>query len=659
MTGTAGSSHPAHEARAGPGRTAQRLPVVDGLRAFAVVAVVLFHGFPGLVGGGYIGVDIFFVISGFVIALRYLEPMVAREIGYPTFFLRRVRRLVPAYFAMLVATTAVATWIMVPKDLINFGASLIGQALYAQNIVFWVQGDYFDAALLKPLLHSWSLAIEEQFYLCFPLLVVALRWRRRLTLVACLLLALAVIGAAAMVEQISPKTSFYWLPFRTWEFLAGIGAAMLFRRGVANGISPGPANAIAVAALAGLAAAILLFDEENAGILTQGLLAVSATCALCLVQERLSPALAGLFTNRAAQHGGRISYSWYLWHWPPLVFAFILLQRPASGWEAIGLTLLGYALGWLSWLLLEQGVSRSAWLARSRTAIALLLAFLAFGAVTGAALVASDGFVQRYPPQARPLLRAQMDRPDGRCAFLTRLRQWRGQTCPIADLDAPGGILFIGDSHVEMQKHALAALGRRYGVPVYITKQNCRIIDFGVDRNCGWKVWRGIARDVRRRRIAQIVAIALWPDRLDQGAFDAAVARLQATGARVVLERPTPQDATLAPAFYLARPDAWRDSSQYGRAAHEARHRAVNQAIDASVARDPRIGVLDPVPLLCPGERCLFAQGGKPLYSDAHHLTAAGVRVTAPMYRALFAAARRDKAGAAPSPDTPVPPPVR
>ena len=125
----------------------RRLPVVDGLRAYAVIAVIAFHSFPAVVQGGFIGVDIFFVISGFVIALRYLEPMVAGKIGYGTFFLRRARRLVPAYFAMLVATTLVAAWLMIPRDLVNLGDSLVGQAFYVQNIIFWLQGEYFDAPL--------------------------------------------------------------------------------------------------------------------------------------------------------------------------------------------------------------------------------------------------------------------------------------------------------------------------------------------------------------------------------------------------------------------------------------------------------------------------------------------------------------------------------
>ena len=113
-----------------------RLSVVDGLRAVAVVAVVLFHGFPQIVRGGFVGVDIFFVISGFVIALRYLEPLIARETTFATFFLRRIRRLVPAYLALLIVTTAFAAWLLTPDNLVNYGTSLLSQMVYAQNIAF-------------------------------------------------------------------------------------------------------------------------------------------------------------------------------------------------------------------------------------------------------------------------------------------------------------------------------------------------------------------------------------------------------------------------------------------------------------------------------------------------------------------------------------------
>jgi peptidoglycan/LPS O-acetylase OafA/YrhL len=624
-------------------RGERRLPVIDGLRAIAVIAVVLFHGFPAFVGGGYIGVDIFFVISGFVIALRYLQPMVAGDIGFGTFFLRRIRRLVPAYFAMLVAATIAAAWIMVPKDLINFGTSLAAQAVYAQNLVFWLQGDYFDAALGKPLLHTWSLAVEEQFYLCFPLLVLALRKSARVAIVACTLLSVIALSAAAYVEPISPKTAFYWLPFRTWEFLAGIAAAALFRRGAASPLSPRVASAIGMLALLGLLVSIMAFDGDHTSVLTQGLLAVVATVALCLVQERMVPALRGLFTNAAAQHLGRISYSWYLWHWPPLVFTFLLMGRAATGLFAVGLTLLGYGLGLASWWVFERRLSRAAWLQRSSRTVGLLLAFLAFAAIAGGTLIASNGFLQRYPLRDQTLLRAQMDRPSGRCAFTTRLRHWREQTCPVNDVVGPGGILFLGDSHVEMQKEALAAMGERFGIPVYITKQNCRLVDFGVDQNCKWTVWRKIMRDIQRQRISRVVVIALWPQPFDTKTYDLGVTRLLAAGPRVVLERPTPRDASLAPAFYLARPDMWTDASPYARQSDELRQRPVNLAISRWLARDPRVSAVDPIPVLCPGDQCLFAQGGEPLYSDTHHLTKLGANLIAPIYEPLFAAVARER----------------
>src|SRR5512139_573123 len=157
----------------------KRLPITDGLRAVAVIAVVLFHTFPAAVPAGYVGVDIFFAISGFVIALNYLPRLISRESSFGTFYARRIQRLVPAYLLLISVVSIAAYLILKPVDLRNFGSSLAMQAAYIQNISFWLQGDYFEDALHKPLLHTWSLAVEEQFYICFPLLVLILRrWPR-------------------------------------------------------------------------------------------------------------------------------------------------------------------------------------------------------------------------------------------------------------------------------------------------------------------------------------------------------------------------------------------------------------------------------------------------------------------------------------------------
>lgn len=235
-----------------------------------------------------------------------------------------------------------------------------------------------------------------------------------------------------------------------------------------------------------------------------------------------------------------------------------------------------------------------------------------------------------------------MDRPDGRCDFVTRLRNWRGQICPVNDVKGANGILFLGDSHVEMQKTALAELGSRHGVPVYITKQNCRIIDFGVDRNCRMQVWRQIERDIAREKIGTVVIVAMWPETLDRAAWTQALDRLSQTGVRVVLERPTPVSERLAPEYYMARPDAWRDRSEYSRVAHIERARDVSAAMSAWAARHENAMVLDPTSILCPGDACLYARAGEPLYSDTHHVTKVGARMLAQLYAPLMQAIAKD-----------------
>jgi hypothetical protein len=415
---------------------------------------------------------------------------------------------------------------------------------------------------------------------------------------------------------------------------------------VAARVSSAIASAIGLLALLGIIVAILGFNGDHTSVLTQGLLAVTCTVAICLVQDRLGALLRAVFTNAPAQHLGRISYSWYLWHWPPLVFTFLLTRHAATGILAVALTGLGYVLGLLSWWVFERRLSRAAWLQPPWRTIGLLCVFLLFAGSAGVALVASNGFLQRYPLREQALLSAQMDRPSGRCAFTTRLKHWRDQICPVNNVSGAGGILFLGDSHVEMQKEALAALGTRYGVPVAITKQNCKLVDFGVDQNCKWSVWRGIIRDIRRQHISRVVVIALWPQPFDAPAYDLAVSRLLETGARVVLERPTPRDDSLAPGFYLMQPNAWGDTSLYPRDIDDRRQQPVNAAIDRWLARDPRVSAVDPKAILCPGARCLFAREGKPLYSDTHHVTKVGANLIVPIYGLLFATVAQERSAA-------------
>ena len=230
---------------------------IDGLRAIAVVAVILFHAFPTSLRGGFIGVDIFFVISGFIITTTYFSDLRESRVSLGTFFLKRVRRLAPIYLVVLLVTTIASYGVLIPIHLKHFAESLVAQPVYLQNIVFWHHGDYFEQALSKPLLHTWSLAVEEQFYLAYALLILIVRRAPRLSIPLLVAAVLGSLGLGYVLATVSPKTAFYWLPTRVWEMAIGVLAA----RVTAKTLRPSWRHAL-YPGLALMMWAIVGFDER-------------------------------------------------------------------------------------------------------------------------------------------------------------------------------------------------------------------------------------------------------------------------------------------------------------------------------------------------------------------------------------------------------------
>ena len=207
--------------------SAKYRPEIDGLRAIAVLPVVLYHfGVPGF-SGGFVGVDIFFVISGFLIGgLLWAELENTGRIALGAFFMRRIRRLAPAYIATALATLIGAYFILLPFDFREFGQDLIAATVYLANVQFFRDSGYFDtAAELKPLLHTWSLAVEEQFYVVMPLLMLGLaRWRAVMPKLL-VFLGIGSFLACLWMMTLSQPAAFYLLPFRAWELLLGAALA--------------------------------------------------------------------------------------------------------------------------------------------------------------------------------------------------------------------------------------------------------------------------------------------------------------------------------------------------------------------------------------------------------------------------------------------------
>lgn len=326
---------------------------IDGLRALAVTPVVLFHANPHWMPGGFLGVDIFFVISGFLITGLLLRDMAASQFRYSDFFFRRIRRLLPASLTMMLLVSMASYYIMTPAELIDFGKSLGAQTLFASNFHFSKQNGYFDTSTeMEPLLHMWSLAVEEQFYLLLPPLLLWLTTRADGLLVPTLWLLLAAsFGLALRQAGTSPDAAFYLLPARAWELLAGGLAACYMMRCPALFQRHG--NLAASLGLTLIVFSFMLIDETLPHPSWPTLIPVAGTLLLLLYGHR-SPLVTPLLRSPPLVSIGLISYSLYLWHQPLLALPKHILVHPPSVQLNLCLILASMVLATLSWLTVEK-----------------------------------------------------------------------------------------------------------------------------------------------------------------------------------------------------------------------------------------------------------------------------------------------------------------
>ncbi len=491
---------------------------IDALRAVAVGLVILFHyGVPGF-SGGFAGVDIFFVISGFLIGGIIDRELAGGHFSFLNFYERRVRRIFPALFAMLAACAAAASVLLYPADLQRFADSALAAALFWSNIHFNNVAGYWDlAAHTKPLLHTWSLAVEEQFYLVFPLLLFLLhRWQRRWQYLALGVLFVASFVASVWAVKTDPTGAFYLAPFRFWEFLMGAGLAMFFtaplsspaslaKRGEGRGprwfhirgiegwvrslLSAlpwlkhlGPLSLAArwrarlagddkggwvgsAAALLGLAMIAFAALTLHQGTNFPGFGAVLPCLgAALLIAAGPGNAVSRALSWRPVVFVGLISYSLYLWHWPIWVFANAWLGRAPTPWEAAGCAALTFALSVLSWKFVEQPF-------RNKQAVTRMPLFTAAaGAMAMACLFAlvvmqTNGLPQRFGPRLGKIVAvANTPMPvQAKCFGVPSKDVSVRRLCGIGANARPATFVLWGDSHAEVLIPAVADIAKKHG----------------------------------------------------------------------------------------------------------------------------------------------------------------------------------------------------
>ena len=327
---------------------------IDGLRAVAVLPVILFHAGLTFWSGGFVGVDVFFVISGYLITTILIDERERGTYSLLGFYERRARRILPALFLVLIACIPFAWMWVPPYPFEDFARSLAFAALFISNVHFLEHGGYFDLnADLRPLLHTWSLAVEEQYYLLFPLVLFCLRRFRKVKyLVGFTLLALASLAVAEWGWRNYPSQNFYFTPSRLWELLAGsICAAILYRR------TQMKSEILAALGLAMILFSTVVFDAALPFPSLYTLVPVVGTCLIILFAE------GGTMTARVLSIKpfvgiGLISYSAYLWHQPLLAALRLSDARPPSEAMLLAAAALALLLGWATWRLVEQPFRR-------------------------------------------------------------------------------------------------------------------------------------------------------------------------------------------------------------------------------------------------------------------------------------------------------------
>ena len=367
---------------------------IDGLRAIAVVPVVLFHA--GIAGfaGGFVGVDIFFVISGYLITSIILSEQQKERFTLAGFYERRARRILPALMLVVLLSVIAAWYLLLPTELVDFGKSLASVGVFASNILFWTESNYFaQTSEFLPLLHTWSLAVEEQFYLIFPVFMIwtvsTVKSKRMLVLITAAIISLVFCEWA---WRNAPEANFFLAPSRVWELLAGVFCAFYLQQPRAHQLMVKQLGSLVGLLL--LAYSIVFFDKTIPFPSVYALVPVVGTALIILFTDK-DTVVGKLLSIPVIVGVGLISYSAYLWHQPLFVFARLNSLEELSVTTLLGLSVLAFVMAYISWRWVEKPFRNRNWLSQRQVLWLAGLCSLVLIAL-GLIFVFGQGFDERF-----------------------------------------------------------------------------------------------------------------------------------------------------------------------------------------------------------------------------------------------------------------------
>lgn len=614
------------EPSAVPAATHRYRPDIDGLRALAVLPVVFYHaGFRGF-GGGYVGVDVFFVISGYLITGIILRDLVLGKHAIGDFYRRRILRIFPALFFVIAAVTVMASVILMPDELLRYAQSLAAATLFGSNMLFFHESGYFDAASeVKPLLHTWSLAIEEQFYILWPVvlaLVYAVR-SERLRIVVWSICVVSLIAAIFMVAK-DRSAAFYLLPSRGWELALGGALALVPHRIGDRRINE---------ALAAVGMLAILWCVWKYTVQTPfpgaGALPVCVGAALIIYTGGgQGTFVSRLLSMRPPVFIGKISYALYLWHWPVLVFASISLVAQPSlmrGLVAVGIS---FVLAVLTWQFVEKPFRAGGRRWSNKSVFVGALIAMAGAMSLAGMLFATDGFARRYTAEQRSV---------ARYAGLNQEYTYRSGTCFIADYAQefqPGPclpergtkplILLLGNSYAAHLWPGLSMLRDRYDIAqANIVGCSPSIYPDEGGKKCERFFTTMLINWVQQNRPTAVLLAARWLPQ-DYRLLRQTLVDERLAGTQLILIGPPPQYESELPRL-LVEADRRGDPAVVQRFSN--RNIPMIDRDLRTISADAGVPYISLTDVLCPQGSCRYwAEEGVPLQFDGGHFSEQGSR---------------------------------
>ena len=631
-------------------------PEIDGLRAVAVGTVVLFHAQLGLFSGGFVGVDVFFVISGYLITSIIARELDAGTFSLLSFYERRIRRIFPALLVVISTCLVVGAWRMTPRHYISLAESALAAIGFHSNIYFADKAGYFmPSAETLPLLHTWSLGVEEQFYVVAPLLLMAL-WRYRASVAPVLAVLIAAALAASIWGTIQDSDkAFYWPHTRAIELMIGMALGI----GLIPAVRSQPARQML--SVLGLLMVVASASFYTSATPFPGLAALvpclgSALIIHCAGGAHGASLVGRLLATTPTVWLGKISYSLYLWHWP--LFAFAAYEWGEVGVAArLGLVAASIMLAAVTYRWIEQPARTSRIiLTPSRVFTAGLGSAGVIAALAGI-VVATKGLPVRLAPEVAAIERGAADGGQRRSLCGANMRGKLNEPCPLGRTDVNPTVLVWGNSHAWMLAQTLDAVGTELGIGIsLVTRSGCPgLLDSGRHglgkKKCAKAFQSQIDQALNPGTIKHVILVSRWqtlaggPGLSEQlmvkaatisdaemlqrvnaleASFVRTVSHFREMALRVTVVGPVPDLPVHLPSamtkalmrgHHLALPYDFQDFT--------TRHEAVLRIMRLA-EKEARVDVISPAQILCPAGTCRFWDSETPFYRDDDHLSERG-----------------------------------